>query len=214
MAINGSDDKLMPVAGALSVLTIGHSTHPWERFAALLQAAGVTAIGDVRTSPYSRRCPHFNRDELQAKLRQIGVAYVFLGAELGGRPNEPELYSDGVADYERMAKSEEFSKGLRRVIEGAKNYRIALLCSEQDPLSCHRCLLVGRALTNHGLQVRHILGQGAVTTQAEIEDRLLELHGQGAHDLFSPRGDKLAAAYRDRARKVAFARPPLTQKMK
>jgi len=214
MAINGSDDKLTPVTDALSVLTIGHSAHPWERFAALLQGAGVTAIGDVRTSPYSRRSPHFNRDQLREKLRQVGVAYVFLGGELGGRPKEPKLYSNGVADYEGMAKSAEFSKGLRRVIEGAKDYRIALLCSEQDPLSCHRCLLVGRALANHGVEVRHILSQGAVKTQAEIEHRLLELHGQDAHDLFLPRTDKLAAAYRAQARKVAFARPPSNQKIK
>jgi uncharacterized protein (DUF488 family) len=198
----------MGVADSPSVLTIGHSTHAWERFASLLRGAGVTAVADVRTSPYSRRCPHFNRDELRENLRQDGVSYVFLGNELGGRPQEPSLYSNGVADYEKMAKTAAFARGLGRVVEGAKNYRIALLCSERDPLHCHRCLLVGRALAENGARVSHILDRGEVTTQAEIEDRLLEFYDRGAHDLFLPHADRLAAAYRARARKVAFAQRP------
>jgi uncharacterized protein (DUF488 family) len=203
---------LMQAGDSLSVLTIGHSTHRWERFATLLRGAAITAVADVRTSPYSRRCPHFNRDELRDHLRQDGVMYVFLGIELGGRPKEPELYSDGVVDYEKMAKTAAFGRGLSRVIEGAKNYRIALLCSERDPLNCHRCLLVARALAENGLRVSHILDGGDVVTQAEIENRLLEFYDRGAHDLFLPHADRLAAAYRARARKVAFAqRPPPTE---
>jgi uncharacterized protein (DUF488 family) len=198
----------MGVADSLSVLTIGHSTHAWERFASLLRGADVTAVADVRTSPYSRRCLHFNRDKLRESLRQDGVSYVLLGDELGGRPKEPSLYSNGVADYEKMAKTTAFARGLGRVVEGAKSYRIALLCSERDPLDCHRCLLVGRALVENGIRVSHILDRGEVTTQAEIEDRLLEFYDRGAHDLFLPHADTLAAAYRARARKVAFARRP------
>jgi uncharacterized protein (DUF488 family) len=206
MTINGLDGER--IVGSLSVLTIGHSTHTWERFSSLLRDAGVTAVGDVRTSPYSRRCPQFNRDELREKLRRDAVSYVFLGNELGGRPKEPKLYSNGVADYEKMTKTEEFGKGLGRVVEVAKKYRIALLCSEHDPLNCHRCLLVGRALTAHGVRVSHILGRGAVATQTDIEDRLLEFHGHGAHDLFLSRADRLVAAYRSRAQKVGFAQQP------
>ena len=204
----GLNGKVMGVVDSLSVLTIGHSTHVWEHFAALLRGAGVTAVADVRTSPYSRRCPHFNRDELRERLRQDGVLYVFLGNELGGRPKEPSLYNNGVADYEKMAKTAAFARGLGRVVEGAKNYRVALLCSERDPLNCHRCLLVGRALAEKGVRVSHILDGGDVTTQAEVENRLLEFYDRGAHDLFLPLADRLAAAYRARARKVAFAQRP------
>jgi uncharacterized protein (DUF488 family) len=193
---------------SLRVLTIGHSTHKWERFAALLRDAGVTAVADVRTSPYSRRFPHFNRDELRENLRQAAVLYVFLGNELGGRPQDPKLYSDGVADYEKMTKTAAFGRGLGRVIEGAKSYRIALLCSERDPLNCHRCLLVGRALSENGIRISHILDRGELMTQADIEDKLLEFYSRGAGDLFLPHPDKLAAAYRARARKVAFAQRP------
>ena len=191
----------------VEVLTIGHSNHPFEYFRALLRNAGVTAIADVRTSPYSRQQPHFNRDELRDELRLDGISYVFLGKELGGRPTEREFYCDGIADYEKMAKASEFSKGLDRVVDGAKKYRIALMCAEHNPLDCHRCLLVGRALAERGVRVGHILGDGELMTHAEVEDRLLELSGRSARDLFAEHTERLAAAYRDRARRVAFANP-------
>ena len=164
-------------------------------------------IADVRTAPYSRRYPHFNRDRLREALLLDGISYVFLGKELGGRPRERALYCDGVADYEKMAQAAEFSRGLERVIEGAKKYRITLMCSERDPLDCHRCLLVSRALIQRGVQVNHILDDGNVVKHSEIEDRLLELSGRNADDLFAPRSERLAVAYRERARKAAFAEP-------
>jgi uncharacterized protein (DUF488 family) len=189
------------------VWTIGHSAHSWERFISLLRNAGITAIADVRTSPYSRFSPHFNRDDVRNELKADGISYVFLGKELGGRPASQRFFCEGVADYEKMAQTEDFKKGVERVIEGAKKYNIALMCSEQDPLDCHRCLLVGRALADRGVQVRHIQGNGAIATQAQIEDGLLELSGRSADDMFAPREERLATAYRDRARKVAFAQP-------
>jgi uncharacterized protein (DUF488 family) len=161
----------------IDVLTIGHSTHSWEHFIKLLRNASVTAVADVLTSPYSQHCPHFNRNELRKELQLDGISYVFLGKELGGRPSGSESYSEGVADYVRMAEAPAFRKGLNRVVEGAKKYRIALLCSERNPLDCHRCLLVGRALAERGISVSHILDDGRIFSQADIEDKLLELPG-------------------------------------
>ncbi len=189
------------------VFTIGHSTHSWERFIALLRTAGVTAIADVRTSPYSRLNPHFNREDLREQLRLNGVSYVFLGKELGGRPSERRFYCDGVADYEKMAHSIEFGKGLDRIVDGAKKYRIALMCSERDPLDCHRCLLVARALAERQIHVSHILDGGRIVSHSEIEEKLLTMAGRNADDLFLPQSERLAAAYRERARKVAYAEP-------
>jgi uncharacterized protein (DUF488 family) len=191
----------------IEVFTIGHSTHSWERFVALLRRANVTAVADVRTSPYSRHYPHFNRDDLREELRLDGISYVFLGKELGGRPSERKFYCEGVADYEKMTQASEFSKGLDRVVEGAKKYRIALMCSERDPLDCHRCLLVGRALAQRGVRVSHILDDGSVVDHSEIEGKLLELSGRTSDDLFAAREEQLATAYRERARKVAFVEP-------
>jgi len=197
----------------LRILTIGHSTHSYEDFLSLLRAAGVTAIADVRSAPYSRFLPHFNQPELQKALPQSGISYVFLGKELGGRPSDRDLYSDGVADYEKMARSEEFEKGLARLADGAKKYRVAMMCSEQDPLDCHRCLLVGRALVRNGIEVGHILPDGTVISQADVENVLLESSGHGSHDFFASRDEQLALAYRARAKNAAFAESePDTQK--
>lgn len=191
----------------VEVFTIGHSTHSWERFVALLRGANVTAVADVRSSPYSRLHPQFNRGDLRQQLPSHGISYVFLGKELGGRPNERGFYCEGVADYEKMAQAGEFNKGLDRVIEGAKKYRVALMCSERDPLDCHRCLLVGRALAERGIRVNHILDNGNVVRHDDIEIKLLDLAGRTVDDLFASRSDRLAVAYRQRARKVAFAEP-------
>ncbi len=191
------------------VFAIGHSTLPYERFIALLRQAGVNAVADVRTSPFSRHFPQFNRDALKDELRLDGVSYVFLGKELGGRPTDRMLYSEGVADYEKMARCDEFGKGLGRVVEGAKKYRIALMCSEHDPVDCHRCLLVSRALSTKGARVSHILSNGAIASQSQIEDRLLQLAGRDSNDLFARPEERLAAAYRDRARVVADQEPHL-----
>src|SRR5262245_22971141 len=125
------------LAGRL--FTIGHSNHEREDFLNLLRQHGITAVGDVRSSPYSRRQPHFSKVPLQAMLRQNGIAYVFLGKELGGRPASPELYhAEGWADYELVRATEEFRRGVDRLLRGLETFRIALLCGEEDPLDCHR----------------------------------------------------------------------------
>lgn len=193
---------------AVEVLTIGHSTLPYERFLALLRHSSVNAIADVRTSPFSRHFPHFNRDALRRELRSDNVAYVFLGEELGGRPKGEQFYHNGVADYEQMARTELFSRGVERVIGGAKKYRIAMMCSEHDPLDCHRCLLVGRTLHERSVNVRHILGTGTIVDQRQVEERLMQMSGKSDHDFFEAPAKRLAAAYRDRAMKVAYAAKP------
>ena len=191
---------------AVEVLTIGHSTLPYERFLALLRQASITAVAEwVRTAPFSRHFPHFNRDALRDELRQDSIAYVFLGKELGGRPEDKRFFCDGVADYEKMAETEEFARGLDRVIEGAKKYRIAMMCSEHDPLDCHRCLLVGRALHERGVAVRHIMSGGQIVDHQQIEARLMEVSGKSDIDLFEPPTKRLAAAYRHRSIKVAYS---------
>ncbi|MFZ5616685.1 MAG: DUF488 family protein [Pseudomonadota bacterium] len=192
---------------APSIWTIGHSSHSYAQFLALLRGAEITAVADVRSSPFSRHSPQYNAATLKADLKQDSVAYSFLGKELGGRPPSGDLFRDGIADYERMAQTAEFREGLDRVIEGARAFRIVLMCSEHDPLDCHRCLLVARALSERNLVVRHVLSDARQKTQSEIEEILLANAGQdsGQDDLFASRSERLAAAYRQRARKVAYA---------
>ena len=187
------------------ILTIGHSRHSWERFTALLAGAGVEAIADVRSAPRSRFSPQFNKDAMREALAARGVGYIFLGKELGGRPQSQELYTDGVADYEKMAASPEFRLGLDRLMETAARCNMAAMCSEADPLECHRCLLVGRALAAQGADVRHILASGKIVAHEEVEERLLSLENLAEDLLARSREERLAEAYRARSRKFAFA---------
>lgn len=182
----------------LALFTIGHSTHPWERFAALLAGAGISAVADLRSTPWSRHTPRFNREALEQKLPELGIAYVHLGRELGGRPQDPSLYVKGRADYEKVAKTALFQRGLERVMKGGAHYRLALMCAEQHPLDCHRCLLVGRALHDRGVTVNHILADGTLTTQPAMEDALLELAGRSEEDMWLSRAQRVALAYRER----------------
>jgi uncharacterized protein (DUF488 family) len=190
-----------------TVFTIGHSTHSYEHFLSLLREHGINAIADVRTTPFSRHFPHFNGETLRSELKQDGISYVFLGKELGGRPSGRNLYCDGVADYEKMARTETFATGIKRVIEGAKKFRVALMCSEHDPLDCHRCLLVGRALSGEGVKLIHVLGDNSSIPQEAVEQKLLDLSGRSNNDLLMTALERLAAAYRERARKIAYVEP-------
>jgi uncharacterized protein (DUF488 family) len=184
------------------VLTIGHSNLPTDRFMALLAKADVTAVGDVRSIPFSRWCPWFSAKALAQRLLGEGIAYIALGEQLGGRPRDPKLYRNGVADYEAMAARAEFVAGLERVVDEIARHRVCLMCAERKPLDCHRCLLVGRALTERGLTLGHIRADGTIESHAATEERLLALAGHDA-DLFRDRAERLADAYRCRAQAVA-----------
>jgi len=185
---------------SFDLLTIGHSNLAADRFMALLKNAGVSAVADVRSVPFSRWCPWFSAKQLAQRLAEEGMTYIQLGDALGGRPRDPKLYRDGVADYEAMATREEFAAGLGRVVDASERQRVCLLCAEREPLDCHRCLLVGRALVERGLAVGHIRADGTIETHAATEERLLAISGA---DLFRDRAQNLAHAYRRRARAIA-----------
>ena len=181
----------------LTVFTIGHSTHSYEHFLSLLRASGITAVADVRTTPFSRHFPHFNEATLRSELKLDGISYVFLGKELGGRPSGRSFYCNGVADYEKMAKTEAFAGGIKRIIDGATKFRIALMCSEHEPLDCHRCLLVGRALSKERVRLLHILGENSSISHEAVEEKLLHLAGRSGDDLLMTASERLSAAYRE-----------------
>jgi uncharacterized protein (DUF488 family) len=153
------------------VHTVGHSNHPIERFTELLRGAGITAVADVRSIPQSRRWPQFGRARLERSLAEAGIAYVYLGAELGGRPADPALLVDGKPDYTRMAATPAFRAGIDRVVDGASRYRIALMCAEREPLECHRFLLVSPPLLERGVDVRHILADGTIELHDATQER-------------------------------------------
>lgn len=185
------------------LFTIGHSNHPLEAFLALLRVHRITAVGDVRSSPYSRFNPQYNRELLAASLRQAGLAYVFLGDDLGARRAEPECYEGGKARYERVAQLPRFRAGLDRVRRGTEAFRVALMCAEKDPLVCHRGVLICRHLREHG-PVYHIREDGSLEPHADAETRLLALCDLPAQDLFRSRAELVEEAYTIQGERIAY----------
>ena len=188
------------------VLTVGHSNHSAEEFIALLKQHSVDEVVDVRSAPYSRYAPQFNHDNLEEKLETVGLGYTFLGGELGGRPTDRSCYdSDGRVLYDRVADSDLFGDGVRRIIHSADERRIALMCTEKEPLECHRTLLVARTLAEREVAVEHILADGRLESHSAAMDRLmgiLKLPPNG--DMFHSRADVIADALTRQARKVAY----------
>lgn len=189
---------------SFDLFSIGHSNIPAESFVTLLRDAGVDAIADVRSTPFSRRFPWFSGKNLATTLAQHGMTYLTYGDALGGRPRDAALYCDGVADYEAMARSPEFQMGLYRLLADAARARVCLMCAEREPLDCHRCLLVARSLAERRLTIGHILHDGTVEPHAATEQRLMALTG-ASDDLFvTGQDERLASAYRRRARAAAY----------
>lgn len=152
-----------------TVLTVGHSNHDLDRFLALLSGAGITALADVRSDPHHSYRDHFAQQPLAAALRQAGIGYVYLGLELGGRPRTAAQQDpDGRARYDLMATEPAFRAALDRVLVGAREHVVALLCSEEDPTECHRRLLVGRALAEEGVDLRHLRADGSVSDDSAL----------------------------------------------
>ena len=200
------------------VLTIGHSNHAPEAFAALLRQHGVNVVVDVRSAPYSRYLPHFNKEPLAELLQEAGIRYAFLGQELGGQPAERAYYDDdGRVLYDKLAETDAFEKGIARIVKAVSvrpelvegrtaaspARRLALMCSEKEPLDCHRTLLIGQTLAKRGVAVAHIHGDGRLEAHEDAMNRLLDsfkLPHNG--DLFRSRGEVIEDAVNRQARRV------------
>jgi len=160
------------------LFTIGHSNLEIADFLAVLAAHGVRTLCDVRSRPASFRFPQFNREPLEAGLYSAGIQYEFLGKTLGGRPADPRVYrEDGLVDYAARRRAPEFAEGLERALALSRASVAALMCAEEDPLQCHRFLMICPALLERGVSPVHIRRGGALESQSEAEDRLLVLHG-------------------------------------
>jgi len=187
-----------------TLFTIGHSNHPIETFLALLNQHQISAIADVRSSPFSRYNPHYNREALARSLTDAGVKYVYLGQELGARRSEPECYRDHQAKYELITHAPLFIQGLDRVRRGMLTHRIALMCSEKDPITCHRTILISRQLSPTIASIWHILEDGTLESQADAEFRLLALCGITTNDLFMTREELIDQAYEIQGDRIAY----------
>jgi uncharacterized protein (DUF488 family) len=188
-----------------TVYTVGHSNGTIERLVGMLQQHAISAIADVRSQPYSRFNPQFNRDVLASSLKSAGLEYVFLGHELGARSDDPACYRNGRAQYSLMAKTSVFERGIARLLAGTERFQVAMLCAEKEPLACHRGILVGRHLYEKGVRVCHILEEGTLEDHEASLARLLQMQGIQENHLFHSRDELIALAYEKQAEDIQFS---------
>ncbi|MFC7828483.1 DUF488 family protein [Streptomyces sp. NPDC057375] len=186
------------------MLTIGHSNHEFQTLVWLLQQSEVTAVADVRSVPVSRFTPHFNRVPLEHGLRDAGIKYVFLGKELGARTDDTTCYIDGQVQYGRLAQTPAFISGIDRLKKGARTERIAIMCAEGEPLDCHRTVLVAQVLTEHGVTISHIHGNGRIESHAAVMERLMAKFGLAEDELFRTPAERLKEALSRQESRIAY----------
>jgi len=162
-----------------TVFTVGHSRHSADRFLAILRAHAIDQVVDVRSQPCSKWAPHFDGSALHRTLVASGVGYVFLGRQLGGRPEDRSVYwADGTVDYALRARAPDFADGVAQLLALARSRRTAILCAEEDPACCHRRLLVTPALQRTGFTVAHIRGDARLEREPQPEaPRQIDLFG-------------------------------------
>jgi uncharacterized protein (DUF488 family) len=200
--------------GLHPLFTIGHSILEFESFAALLKDHGAQLVVDVRSTPQSARFPQFSLPGFEKLLQAVQIAYLFLGEELGGRPDDADAYRrDGQVDYQTRRKSYAFQAGLSRLGKELEGRSVAMMCAEEDPLECHRFLMVGPELTKLGVVPLHIRKGSRIESQEAAENRLLAATGfeaVAANTLFpEARTEALEKAFRLQAEKFAFRVKPL-----
>jgi len=137
--------------------TIGYGNRKWGEFLALLHRYDITVLVDIRTSPFSRFSSAFRRSILENQLKEAGIGYVFLGQELGGKPKDLSLYSNGKLNYDLVEAMPTYQNQILKLLEWEREGKsICLMCSEQNPNSCHRKTLVGQSLVKLKRTIIHI----------------------------------------------------------
>lgn len=160
----------------MDIYSIGHTNHTIDKFILMLRKQNINCIVDVRSTPFSKYTPQFNKDTLQKSLNIRGIHYLHMGKEFGARRDSTLLYSkEGYLDFEKARQDVDFLSGVERLKDGCeKGFRIALMCTEKDPLDCHRAIMVSKGLKDNGFNVRHILPDNTIQSQEKIEERLLD----------------------------------------
>jgi uncharacterized protein (DUF488 family) len=193
------------------IFTIGHSTHPLEDFVILLRQHRIEFVIDVRSTPYSRRMPQFNKENLQLELRDRAIRYAHMPNEFGARRTEAELYgAERRVDFGRVRDTDIFRRGVERLKHGAaQGCRIALMCSEADPFDCHRFSMISYQLAKEGLRIKHILRNGALIDNSALEERLREHYKFTSQaDMFNSEeseAKQIEQAYRLRGEEIAYS---------
>lgn len=188
-----------------SIFSIGYSSfgNDAAQMIEILNEHEINVLIDVRSSPYSSYYTAFNKENLELSLKKENIYYRNYAKEFGARQEDLDLYPFGYLDFERFSKTDEFKSGVTRVENSlAHGYNVVFMCSEKEPVSCHRAILVTRAFSNLGYQITHLLPEKKSKTQADIETELLQMHPRSLFDDFNE--DEIVLAYRKQNEKIGF----------
>lgn len=184
------------------IYTIGHSNLDLDKFIHLLKKFKISLVLDVRSQPFSKRHPQFNKDRITLNLERANISYKYRGDKLGGRPKNQAYYIKDVVSYQLLSSDAEYCGAIKELISIASEKNVALMCSEKDPINCHRALLIGRSLKEKNIRVLHILSDGGIESQEDIEMKLLG-EDSGQRSIFGTE-EMLDSAYKLQSEKVAF----------
>ena len=178
-----------------NLFTVGYASFSIKDFIETLRKHDITALIDVRSAPYSKYKPEFKKDNLNKILADNSISYIFLGKYVGARVEDPECYIEGKLNYHLLNETENFKTGINRIFNGMKDYRIALMCAEKDPVNCHRTFLICRTLRSYPIKILHILDGGSLEDHCDTEGRLLKLHGLDQEDIFRTERERVEEVY-------------------
>ena len=197
----------------MKLYTVGHSNQTLEEFLSLLQCHGVNCVVDVRSVPASKYAPQFNEESLKSFLKLHDIQYLTFGDEFGARRTDC-INNEGQVDFEVAVTTPLFQQGAKRLMKGLeRGFCIALMCSEADPLECHRFSLVSRYFHNQGIEVFHILKDADLASHIEVEKRMVNefLHSRKYHlaevdELFGSytAEDQLKDAYKLKNKEIGY----------
>ena len=187
-----------------TIFTIGHSNHDISDFINLLLANQIELVIDVRSAPYSKLYPHFNRNPLEVSLTKNSIKYTFLGDSVGGRSNNIKDYSKGRVMYKKIAEKKEYISSINTMIQNSSKYKIVLMCSEKEPLECHRTLLISRSIETHMVKILHIHRDGQIESQSEAIQRLLKIWKLDSPNLFGEDAERIDEAFTKQESKYAY----------
>ena len=177
------------------LFTIGYASFSIKDFVSTLQQHKINALVDVRSAPCSKYKPEFKKDSLNNFLVDNNISYIFLGKYVGARVEDPTCYIDGKLNYGLLKKTKNYQTGINRILNGMKDYRIALMCAEKDPVNCHRTFLICRTLRSYPIKILHILEDGSLEDHTDTEGRLLKLHDLDQEDIFRTAKERVEEVY-------------------
>lgn len=187
-----------------TIFTIGHSSHDITDFINLLLANKIELVIDVRSAPYSKIYPHFNRNPFEAFLTKNSIKYIFLGDSVGGRSNDIKDYLNGRVMYKKIAEKEEYTSSINMIISTSSKHKTVLMCSEKEPLECHRTLLISRSIEMLKVKILHIHRDGQIESHDEAIQRLLKIWKLDSPNLFGEDTERIDEAFTKQENKYAY----------